>query len=97
MIKTTITVKVLLLTKIKPLTTLINRIYRSTAPEVIQNHDYSQTCDIWSVGVIIYVLLSKEYPFMAESEDKLFDMIKQGNLQYKNPVWKKISNSGEFW
>jgi len=65
------------------------------APEVIQNHDYSQTCDIWSVGVIIYVLLSKEYPFMAESEDKLFDMIKQGNLQYKNPVWKKISNSAK--
>jgi len=32
---------------------------------------------------------------MADSEDKLFDMIKQGQLHYRNPVWKNISNSAK--
>ncbi|XP_008052769.1 serine/threonine-protein kinase 33 [Carlito syrichta] len=62
------------------------------APEVINAHDYSQQCDIWSIGVIMYILLCGELPFLASSEEKLFELIRKGELHFENPVWDSISN-----
>ncbi|XP_053418016.1 serine/threonine-protein kinase 33 isoform X2 [Nycticebus coucang] len=62
------------------------------APEVINAHDYSQQCDIWSIGVIMYILLSGEPPFLASSEEKLFELIRKGELHFENPVWDSISD-----
>ncbi|XP_034377474.1 serine/threonine-protein kinase 33 [Arvicanthis niloticus] len=65
------------------------------APEVINAHDYSQQCDIWSIGVIMYILLCGEPPFMANSEEKLFELIKKGELQFEDPVWDSVSDSAK--
>ncbi|XP_017833377.2 serine/threonine-protein kinase 33 isoform X2 [Callithrix jacchus] len=62
------------------------------APEVINAHDYSQQCDIWSIGVIMYMLLCGEPPFLASSEEKLFELIRKGELHFENPVWNFISD-----
>ncbi|KAL2806544.1 serine/threonine-protein kinase 33 isoform b [Daubentonia madagascariensis] len=62
------------------------------APEVINAHDYSQQCDIWSIGVIMYILLCGEPPFLASSEDKLFELIRKGELHFENPIWDSISD-----
>lgn len=62
------------------------------APEVINAHDYSQQCDIWSIGVIMYILLCGEPPFMASSEEKLFELIRKGELHFDDPVWDSISD-----
>ena len=40
-----------------------------TAPEVI-NKKYNEKCDIWSCGVIMYLLLSARPPFGGETEDE---------------------------
>ncbi|XP_014638234.1 PREDICTED: serine/threonine-protein kinase 33 [Ceratotherium simum simum] len=61
------------------------------APEVINAHDYSQQCDIWSIGVIMYILLCGEPPFLASSEEKLFELIRKGELHFEGPVWDSIS------
>ncbi|KAM3852931.1 serine/threonine-protein kinase 33 [Vipera latastei] len=61
------------------------------APEVISAHDYSQQCDVWSIGVIMYMLLSAEPPFMASSEEKLFEVIKKGDLHFKQSVWQSVN------
>ncbi|XP_015667830.1 serine/threonine-protein kinase 33 isoform X1 [Protobothrops mucrosquamatus] len=61
------------------------------APEVISAHDYSQQCDVWSIGVIMYMLLSGEPPFMASSEEKLFEVIKKGDLHFKQSVWQSVN------
>ncbi|XP_030056893.1 serine/threonine-protein kinase 33 isoform X2 [Microcaecilia unicolor] len=66
------------------------------APEVINAHDYSQQCDIWSIGVIMYLLLCGDPPFMANSEEKLFELIKKGQLDFTNLVWKNVSDSAKF-
>ncbi|XP_036716021.1 serine/threonine-protein kinase 33 isoform X5 [Balaenoptera musculus] len=65
------------------------------APEVINAHDYSQQCDIWSIGVIMYILLCGEAPFMASSEEKLFELIRKGELHFKDSVWDSISDSAK--
>ncbi|XP_060015718.1 serine/threonine-protein kinase 33 isoform X3 [Lagenorhynchus albirostris] len=65
------------------------------APEVINAHDYSQQCDIWSIGVIMYILLCGEAPFMASSEEKLFELIRKGELHFKGSVWDSISDSAK--
>ncbi|XP_008512417.2 serine/threonine-protein kinase 33 isoform X3 [Equus przewalskii] len=62
------------------------------APEVINAHDYSQQCDIWSIGVIMYILLCGEPPFLASSEEKLFELIRKGELHFEDPVWDSISD-----
>ncbi|XP_073514040.1 serine/threonine-protein kinase 33-like [Phyllobates terribilis] len=65
------------------------------APEVINAHDYSQQCDIWSIGVIMYMLLSGDPPFMGSSEDKLFEHIKRGELNFLAPVWQSVSEAAK--
>ncbi|KAG7468460.1 hypothetical protein MATL_G00143490 [Megalops atlanticus] len=65
------------------------------APEVIDGHDYSQQCDVWSIGVIMYMLLCGEPPFMSSSEDRLFDMIRRGDLTFSGPIWDSISDGAK--
>ncbi|XP_006885665.1 PREDICTED: serine/threonine-protein kinase 33 [Elephantulus edwardii] len=62
------------------------------APEVINAHDYSHQCDIWSIGVIMYLLLCGEPPFLAHSEEKLFELIRKGELHFEDPVWNSVSD-----
>ncbi|XP_060118725.1 serine/threonine-protein kinase 33 [Heteronotia binoei] len=66
------------------------------APEVISAHDYSQQCDVWSIGVIMYMLLCGEPPFLASSEEKLFEIIKKGDLHYEHSVWKSVSEAAKY-
>ncbi|GAA6073216.1 serine/threonine-protein kinase 33 isoform X1, partial [Tachysurus ichikawai] len=65
------------------------------APEVINGHDYSQQCDMWSIGVIMYMLLSGEPPFQSSSEEHLFETIKKGELNFSSPVWDTISDAAK--
>ncbi|XP_029577012.1 serine/threonine-protein kinase 33 isoform X3 [Salmo trutta] len=65
------------------------------APEVINAHEYSQQCDVWSIGVIMYMLLCGEPPFIATSEERLFEMIKKGELHFDGPVWDSISDAAK--
>ncbi|XP_005380280.1 PREDICTED: serine/threonine-protein kinase 33 isoform X2 [Chinchilla lanigera] len=65
------------------------------APEVINAHDYSQQCDIWSIGVIMYILLCGEPPFLANSEEKLFELIRKGELHFEDPIWDSISDGAK--
>ncbi|KAM6980637.1 serine/threonine-protein kinase 33, partial [Aplochiton taeniatus] len=65
------------------------------APEVINAHEYSQQCDVWSIGVIMYMLLCGEPPFISSSEEKLFEMIKKGDLTFTGPVWDSISDAAK--
>ncbi|XP_053576585.1 serine/threonine-protein kinase 33 [Bombina bombina] len=65
------------------------------APEVINAHDYSRQCDIWSIGVIMYMLLCGEAPFMGSSEDKLFESITKGKLNFSHDIWKSVSEAAK--
>ena len=66
------------------------------APEVIVNFGYSQQCDIWSCGVIMYKLFCGEPPFMANTEEELFEVIKAGVLNYKKPIWDNVTQAAKL-
>ena len=48
---------------------------KTMAPEVIKGKEYNYKCDLWSLGIIIYQLLFKEYPYKGENEYVLLQNI----------------------
>eukprot|EP00163_Fabomonas_tropica_P005528 TRINITY_DN1506_c0_g1_i2.p2 TRINITY_DN1506_c0_g1~~TRINITY_DN1506_c0_g1_i2.p2 ORF type:complete len:151 (+),score=45.13 TRINITY_DN1506_c0_g1_i2:1120-1572(+) len=61
------------------------------APEVLKNEGYSKAVDMWSVGVILYILLCGFPPFYEENTAKLFEQIMRGDFDYPEPYWDDIS------
>eukprot|EP00831_Metopus_contortus_P065983 TRINITY_DN58894_c0_g1_i2.p1 TRINITY_DN58894_c0_g1~~TRINITY_DN58894_c0_g1_i2.p1 ORF type:complete len:411 (+),score=56.89 TRINITY_DN58894_c0_g1_i2:179-1411(+) len=64
------------------------------APEVIDG-DYSYSCDIWSIGVIMHYMLSGEMPFSGATVEELFLNIKESTLNFDKAPWKKVSDLGK--
>ena len=60
------------------------------APDVLKN-EYNEKCDLWSCGVIMYILLSGRPPFEGEDEDEILKNVSSGEFDLKNPPFNKIS------
>jgi len=60
------------------------------APEVL-NKKYSKECDVWSSGVICYILLSGIPPFNGVTDQEIMASIKKGKFTFSNKVWNNIS------
>jgi len=64
------------------------------APEVIKKK-YNYKCDIWSCGVIAFILLSGRPPFNDSSDKLIMEKIEKGKYSFKNPVWQNISETAK--
>ncbi|KAF9680772.1 hypothetical protein SADUNF_Sadunf06G0156300 [Salix dunnii] len=64
------------------------------APEVLRKL-YGPKCDVWSAGVIIYILLSGVPPFWDETEQGIFEQVLKGELDFESEPWPKISESAK--
>ena len=64
------------------------------APEVLKRH-YGPEADIWSCGVILYILLSGMPPFWGDTETEIFKSILRGQLDFKTDPWPKISSEAK--
>uniref|UniRef100_A0A1D1XSS1 non-specific serine/threonine protein kinase n=1 Tax=Anthurium amnicola TaxID=1678845 RepID=A0A1D1XSS1_9ARAE len=64
------------------------------APEVLRKY-YGPEADVWSAGVILYILLSGVPPFWAETEAGIFKQILQGPLDFESEPWPLISESAK--
>ncbi|CAN4104737.1 unnamed protein product [Withania somnifera] len=64
------------------------------APEVLKRK-YGPEVDIWSIGVMLYILLCGVPPFWAESENGIFNAILRGHLDFSSDPWPAISTGAK--
>ena len=65
------------------------------APEILEKRGYGPAVDMWSLGVILYILLSGRPPFYHESQARLFDIILKGTYKMPEKTWKPISDGAK--
>jgi calcium-dependent protein kinase len=61
------------------------------APEIIDGM-YDERCDLWSVGVITYMLISGSPPFHAKTHAQLYSKIKRTDFDFEADVWKELDS-----
>ncbi|CAK8539067.1 unnamed protein product [Lathyrus sativus] len=64
------------------------------APEVLLKH-YGPEADVWTAGVILYILLSGVPPFWAETQQGIFDAVLKGHIDFESDPWPLISDSAK--
>ena len=64
------------------------------APEVIKEV-YDEKCDIWSLGVILYVLLCGYPPFNGDTDVKIMQNVQKGKFVFPKEEWDVISNEAK--
>ena len=64
------------------------------APEILAGK-YNEKCDIWSTGVILYMLLSGEPPFYGPNDQAIFKKIKAMKFSFPSDKFEKISKEAK--
>ena len=65
------------------------------APEVLKRCGYGQEVDLWSLGVITYILLCGYPPFFDQNNNELFKKILAGRFQFDRPWWDNVSDKAK--
>lgn len=65
------------------------------APEILLNEGYGKPCDIWSLGVMTYVLLTGMSPFRGDSFERELNDIMRGPLRMSEWFWADISSEAK--
>lgn len=74
------------------------------APEILSNKKYTESCDLWSLGVILYALLCGSLPFRRQngtegnspnSQEQITYRIKHGKIDFNNKRWVLLSDSAK--
>jgi len=65
------------------------------APEVLSDNEYGPQVDFWSLGVILYIMLSGYQPFNSNSIDAMYKMIMNGQYRFPSPHWDSISEEAK--
>lgn len=65
------------------------------APEVLTRVPYGRPADMWSIGIVGYILLCGYAPFNASSDKKMYELIKQGKYRFHSDVWEMISDEAK--
>ena len=64
------------------------------APEILQGN-YTELCDIWSAGVILYILLSGIPPFNGSSDSVIYQRIMEMKFSFPEAQWKYVSKEAK--
>lgn len=65
------------------------------APEVLKGTKYDKSCDMWSIGVISYILLCGYEPFMADNDNEMFKRILKCDYKFDSPWWDDVSENAK--
>jgi serine/threonine protein kinase len=61
------------------------------APEIVSGKLYDHQCDIWSLGILIYIMCCGYPPFYSKNRRDLFHSIRIGKFDFDSPAWDVVS------
>ncbi|GMH48234.1 hypothetical protein TrRE_jg1956 [Triparma retinervis] len=61
------------------------------APEILEGKKYDYAADMWSIGVIMYIIIGGYPPFYEDNQNLLFKKIKRGDYEFHPEFWNDIS------
>jgi len=64
------------------------------APQVLMRR-YDSQCDMWSVGVIMYILLSGRPPFTGATDEAMLEKVRQGVWKFQGDCWTQVSEDAK--
>lgn len=64
------------------------------APEVLKE-SYTEKCDYWSLGVLLYVLLVGFPPFEGENEEEVLRAVRDMEYSYEDEAWWNVSDEAK--
>jgi serine/threonine protein kinase len=72
------------------------------APEVLSWYEddengtpYGKGSDLWSLGVLLYVILSGCSPFAADAEEDILQLVGDGKYEFHEAEWKEVSEDAK--
>lgn len=65
------------------------------APEILTGKPYDESADMWSVGVILYILLGGYPPFIDNNQRKLFRKIRKCQYEFHEEYWGHVSDEAK--
>jgi len=65
------------------------------APEILEGTPYDERADMWSVGVILYILLGGYPPFIESTQRDLFRKIRKGEYEFHEEYWGTVSTDAK--
>lgn len=60
------------------------------APEVL-NRNYNEKCDVWSIGVLSFILLCGKPPFWGDADKDILSKVKEGKIDMRENEWSLVS------
>jgi serine/threonine protein kinase len=65
------------------------------APEILEGKPYDTQADMWSLGVIVYILLGGYPPFIEQNQRELFRKIRKGQFEFHAEYWGQVSDDAK--
>ncbi|KAI4981307.1 hypothetical protein ZWY2020_021792 [Hordeum vulgare] len=74
----------------RPMSGLVGTPYY-VAPEVVAGREYGEKVDVWSAGVVLYMMLSGAVPFYGATAPEIFEAVLRGNLRFPPRAFADVS------